>query len=101
LQQLRAFELVDFIPIFPLDFIEALRHNLNVTTRKRRNASMTASPAEDKPRDKKLTLRWPRDLWEAVSIHCTKTETSLQVLITEAVCKELNLKVPDRASRAA
>lgn len=43
---------------------------------------------------KQLTIRWPEDFWEAVSIEATKRRTSVQAIVTESVSRFLKIAAP-------
>lgn len=49
------------------------------------------SQDESKPVVRALTVRWPEDFWEIVSIEATKRRTTTQAIITEAVRQYLGL----------
>jgi predicted HicB family RNase H-like nuclease len=57
---------------------------------------MTATRESIKPRSssKQITVRWPDKFWERVAIAATRTRTSMQALVTQAV--EERLVVIDR-----
>jgi len=43
---------------------------------------------------KQVSIRWPDDFWEKVSIASTKGRTSIQAIVTEAVAKHLGIDPP-------
>jgi predicted HicB family RNase H-like nuclease len=57
--------------------------------------------AANKEQIKQVTIRWPEDFWEAVSIAATKRRTSVQALVTEAISHKLDIPMPDTESSSA
>ena len=43
---------------------------------------------------KQITIRWPEEFWEQVTILATKRRTSVQALVTASVAKTLKIKEP-------
>lgn len=51
---------------------------------------------------KQVTIRWPEDFWEVVSIQAKKRRTSVQAIVTESVAKFLRIAPPsDEKTRGA
>lgn len=70
---------------------------------KRVNASVSNESLQQTsaPALKSVSLRWPESLWEAVTIAATRKRTTLQALITEAVCEKLGIPIEESEPDAA
>ena len=44
---------------------------------------------------KQISIRWPEDFWETVTVEAVKRRTSVQALVTVAVAQYLGIEPPD------
>ena len=47
---------------------------------------------------KNITVRWDEEFWATVAKLCVDRRTSLQALITDAVCEKLGIAAPGSAT---